>query len=223
VSKATKSDDAEVNVRNWDVELVKEIGVPLTEAAANAAVVLRNWFLRCWKQRQTRSFFSWLHQQKEYQGIGLDLLDYVVGISQLYNPQSGDDEAPSGCHYQWSERGRAVYYAWWEDRDGRHYKDVERARDALTRTSNSGWWEWLDGSALSHWKWPGWYQTVIRDGLLVWFFRDATKPWTRPQQPGRSRAEHEQINGKLGKVRDRRYIVRGPTTYRWSTTGRVRD
>jgi hypothetical protein len=211
VSKATKSNDAEVNVSNWDEELVKELVVALTEEAENAAVALRNWFLRCWKRRQTRSFFSWLHQRKEYQGVGLDSMDYVVGIAQLYNPQSGEDEEPSGCHYHWAERSRAVYCAWWEDRDWRHYKDLERARDTLTRTSNSTWWEWLDGSAPSHRKWPGWYQAVIRDGLPVWF-REAPKPWTRPQQPGRSQAEHEQIKGKLGKVRDRRYIAGGDVT-----------
>jgi hypothetical protein len=101
-----------------------------------------------------------------------------------------------------------MYCAWWEDRDARHYKDLERARDAIGRLSNSDWWEWTDGSAPAHWKWPEWHRETIRDGLPVWF-KEAPKQWTRPQAAGKTRAEHEQMKEKLGKVRDRRHVTGG--------------
>jgi hypothetical protein len=91
-TKATKADDAAVAVEEWDERLVEGLGLELNEKRARAAGVLRACRLRCWKRRQTRGFFSWLHQRPEYQAVGLDSMDYVVGLAQLYNPQSGDQE-----------------------------------------------------------------------------------------------------------------------------------
>jgi hypothetical protein len=166
-TKATMADDAAVAVEEWDERLVQGLGLELNEKRAIAAGVLRDWRLRCWKRRQTRGFFSWLHQRPEYQAVGLDSMDYVVGLAQLYNPQSGDQEEDPSPQYRWAIQGQAVYCAWWEDRDARHYKDFERARDAIGRFSNNDWWEWTDGSAPAHWKWPEWYRETIRDGLPV--------------------------------------------------------
>jgi hypothetical protein len=126
-TKATKADDAAAAVEEWDERLVEGLGLELNEKRARAAGVLRAWRLRCWKRRQTRGFFSWLHQRPEYQAVGLDSMDYVVGLAQLYNPQSGDQEEDPSPQYRWAIQGRAVYCAWWEDRDARHYKDFERA------------------------------------------------------------------------------------------------
>ena len=132
------------------------------------------------------------------------------------------------CKYQWADRGRAVYCAWWEERDARHYKDLERARDAIRRLSNSDWWDWSDGSAPAHWKWPEWYQEIIRDGLPIWF-KEAPRQWRRPQSAGKNKVEHAQMREKLDKVRNRRYVQggtvhsltsflrcqRAQTTYEW--------
>jgi hypothetical protein len=177
-TKATKADEAEADVREWDLRLVA--GFPRFGAElqhGEAAVVLRSFILRAWKRRQTQGFFSWLHQQPEYQSVGLDLMGYIVEPEQLCNPQCGDDSGQLHCQYRWAQMGRAVYCSWWEDRDGRHFKDLARARDAITRLANSEWWEWSDGSAPAHWRWPKWFRETIQDGLPVWF-KEAPKQWT---------------------------------------------
>jgi hypothetical protein len=60
-TKATKADDAAVAVEEWDERLVQGLGLELNEKRARAAGVLQDWRLRCWKRRQTRGCFSWLH------------------------------------------------------------------------------------------------------------------------------------------------------------------
>ena len=150
-SKATKADDAGVAVEEWDARLMKGLGLPLNEKTAWAATILRSLSLKLWKRGQTRGFFSWLHQRPEYQPVGLDTMEHVVGLAQMSNPQSGEAREPLQ-RYQWAVQGRAVYCSWWEDRDARHYKDLGRARDAIFRLANSDWWEWTDGSAPAHWN-----------------------------------------------------------------------
>jgi hypothetical protein len=74
--------------------------------------------------------------------------------------------------------------------------------------ANSNWWEWPDGSAPAHWKWPEWYQEIIQDGLPIWF-KEALKEWTRSQLAGGTPAEHDQMRVNLGKVYNRGYVTEG--------------
>jgi hypothetical protein len=129
----------------------------------------------------------------------------VVGLSQVVNPQ----EAEAGPVYSWTPLGRAIYVDWWKDWFKSMRKNVLAGRDALERLANTSWWDWEDGLRPLHWKWPRWYMEVIRDGLPVWF-RKAPQQWRRPQLPGKTRAEHEAMVRKIGKVRKRRYISTGP-------------
>jgi hypothetical protein len=197
--KATKSDDARVRVEMWDNELGKVMGVEEGEALTQAAETIRVFCLRWWRRRVTRSFFCWLHQTKEYQGVGLDDMAYVVEKVQLNTP--GEQERI----YRWSPLGRAVYCDWWSERDARHFKDLRSAQEVVERSTRATWFEWSDGSTPVHWRWPAWYQPVARDGLPVWF-REAPKQWRRPQPPGATEQIHERMKEKLSKVRDRRYV-----------------
>ena len=201
--KATKSDDARVQVEQWDKELGGVMNVDEGEKLTRAAVVIRVFCLRWWKRRLTQSFFCWLHQKSDYQRVGLDDMAHVIEQVQVNTPGTLPKE------YRWASMGRAVYCDWWSSRDARHYKDLRAARAVVERSSRASWFEWEDGSTPVHWKWPEWYQPVARDGLPVWF-KEAPKQWTRPQPRGATHAIHEQMKVKLSKVRDRRYVV-GPT------------
>jgi len=110
--------------------------------------------------------------------------------------------------YEWTPFGLASYVDWWNDRSRRHQKDLAAARDVIARLTRSSFWEWNDGSRPAHWKWPQWYQEVIRDGLRIWF-KEAPRYWRRPQAPGKTKVEHGLMRKKLSKVRDRRYLVAG--------------
>jgi hypothetical protein len=202
--KATKSDDSEVKVRKWNSRLARMLGLLLTPRMESSMDVLRGFFLRRHKRRMTQSFLGWLHSQPKYKpcGIGMNL---VVQLSTVVEPKDAD----GGPVYDWARLGRAVYVDWWQDRFKALRKNILAGRDALERLANTSWWDWEDGSRPLHWRWPKWYLEVIRDGLPVWF-KSAPKQWRRPQPPGKTKAEHEAMVKKIGKVRKRRYIEKGP-------------
>lgn len=198
--KATKGDDAEVDVKKWNRRLCKKGGYVLTPEVRRAVEVLRNWLHRLHVRRTTRSFFGWLHQLPNYQPCG-------VGMSTVVEPALVKNEEGSVV-YDWTNLGRAIYVDWFSSRTRRHSKDLGAGRDAIQRIAKASWWEWCDGSRPLHWKWPKWYREVIRDGLKVWF-KETPKFWRRPQAPGKNKMEHESMKRKLGKVRDRRYLIPG--------------
>jgi hypothetical protein len=202
--KATKSDNAEVKVRKWNARLARKLKRRLTPEMEAGMDVLRGFFLRRHKRRMTQSFLGWLHSQPKYRpcGIGMSL---VVGLAPVVNPREAGPEAV----YEWKELGRAIYVDWWNVRFKTLRKNILAGRDALERLSNTTWWDWEDGSRPLHWRWPRWYLEVIRDGLPVWFW-EAPKQWRRPQPPGKTKAEHDAMVRKIGKVQDRRYILKGP-------------
>jgi hypothetical protein len=166
--KATKSDDARVKVEMWDAGLGEAMDIAASEELTQAAEAIRSFCLRWWRRRLTRSFFCWLHQLPEYQGVGLDDMSHVVEKVQENTP--GREEKI----YRWAPVGRAIYCDWWSERDDRHFKNLKSARDVVERSSRATWFEWTDGSTPVYWKWPAWYQPVARDGLPVWF-REAPK------------------------------------------------
>jgi hypothetical protein len=197
--KATKADDARVPVEQWDSELAEVMQVEEGEALTQAAEAIRTFCLKWWRRRLTRSFFCWLHQSPEYQGVGLDDLSHVVEKVQANTPGSQERTC------RWAPLGRAVYCDWWSERDARHFKDLKSAREVVERSSRASWFEWEDGSTPVHWKWPTWCQPVARDGLPVWF-KESPKQWRRPQRPGASAQVHDLMKSKLSKVRERRCI-----------------
>jgi hypothetical protein len=59
-----------------------------------------------------------------------------------------------------------------------------------------------------HWEWPKWYEMMIQFALPV-RFKEAPKQWRRPQGPGKSKAEYEQMVAQLKKVREGCYVEPG--------------
>lgn len=63
--------------------------------------------------------------------------------------------------------------------------DLVPGIDVVARAANASWFEWDDGSQPFHWRWPKFYQQVIRDGLKV-HFRSKTPAFKRPQAGNKS-------------------------------------
>lgn len=85
---------------------------------------------------------------------------------------------------------------------------MEPARDAIARAAKTSWWGWDSGSRPFHWRWPSFYQEVIRDGLKVHF--QGTPPKYRKQQRDMSdKGMKLQVIKKLLKARQRGYIAPG--------------
>jgi hypothetical protein len=179
--KATKNDDARVNQSRWNLRVLGGLSDPPSPGPEvdRACNTLRCVFGAWHKRRNTQSFFCWLHQQTNYRQVGIGI-SHIVCLTQVVNPQ--DAYRCSHDVYDSSERGHAVYTAWWVQRSKAHHKDLEAARDAISRVSESDYFDWKAGSRCAHWEWPQWYAHTIRDGLPVWWY-EAPKQWRRPQDP----------------------------------------
>ena len=110
--------------------------------------------------------------------------------------------------YKWKKGGLEIYCAAWRKRILLSHSEWMKGSDALVRALRSSWWEWEDGSAPFYWRWPAWYQPFIRDGIGFPFCRSPPKYMT-PQKPIVDEDRKKLVVAKLGKVLDRRYLVKG--------------
>jgi hypothetical protein len=88
------------------------------------------------------------------------------------------------------------------------YEDILPASDAIARSSNSTWWNWDDGSTPFHWRWLSHSQTVIRDGLKV-YFQQRPLRYRKAQRDVSDKDVKKKIVEKLAKVQRRGYIAPG--------------
>jgi hypothetical protein len=154
--KATKGDDAQVQVEQWNLQVIKGMRKKLTlDEVKEAHEALRRFGGTIHKKRVTQGFFSWLHQKPKYQQVGVGEI-HTVRLAGIMNPQDAADGLE--VIYEWSDHGRAVYMAWWEQRSRNHGKYLVAARDVIGRIADADWFEWSAGSWCVHWKWPVWYQ-----------------------------------------------------------------
>jgi hypothetical protein len=109
----------------------------------------------------------------------------------------------------WADDGGEINYRrWWKNRFLSTAKDYVPAGDAIRRAADSSWWNWDQGSRLFHWRWPEFYQEVIRDGLRV-HFQDAPPAYRKSQRDISDEVVKAQVIAKLLKVRERGYISPG--------------
>jgi hypothetical protein len=108
----------------------------------------------------------------------------------------------------WTTKGKESYRGWWKQRFLITHQDIVPARDAIWRAAEASWWSWECGSRPFHWRWPDFYQEVIRDGLKV-HFQEAPPKYKRSQRDMTDDAMKLQVIKKLMKARERGYIAPG--------------
>jgi hypothetical protein len=115
--------------------------------------------------------------------------------------------------YHWSSKGRVAYRAQWRflrsSADG--LATMKSGWDAIRRSSNASWFEWLEGSAPFFWNWGVGYQRLIRDGQPH-YTTGPFQPFLKPQKAHRDPAKHELMRAKVVQVRKRGYILPGKIT-----------
>lgn len=190
--KATKRDGAQVDVKRWNREVFRSLGITGEARHVVALDCLRRWMLKWYKRHTTSTFFDWKRAGRKRGKNKKRLVEMVA--SQ---------------RFEWTENGKSSYQQWHRASFNGRKKETAAARDAIGRIANSTWWEWKDGSRCLHWRWPEWYQETIRDGLKVWIKKKNPKKWLRPQKAGKTKQEHEKMKAKLQLVRDRRYVDAG--------------
>jgi hypothetical protein len=82
------------------------------------------------------------------------------------------------------------------------------ARECIQKTSNASWWTWDQGSRPLFWRWPIDYQSVVRDGVKVWFRGPGVFYKTKQKNPG-SGEIIEMVSKKLETIRNKGYIEEG--------------
>jgi hypothetical protein len=82
------------------------------------------------------------------------------------------------------------------------------ARDAIWRAAKTSWWGWECGSRPFHWRWPKFYEEIIRDGLKL-HFKETPPRYKRSQQDIPENRMKLQFVKKLMKARERGYIALG--------------
>jgi hypothetical protein len=108
-----------------------------------------------------------------------------------------------GCMaFAWSKKGQATYRAQWlfirSMPDG--LATVRAGHDALRRSSNASWFEWLEGSAPFFWNWGVQYQRGLQDGQPH-YVTGPSPHFMQPQKGHKNPAKHELIWAKVVQVR----------------------
>jgi hypothetical protein len=182
----------------WEEHLLEGIETRKWDAAELTKVRrvsrwLRTKMLSWWKRNVTLSYIQWAETKYELTDVK-SKVDWV-----LWN----------GEGYVWTNaESRGEYIGWWKQRLLIAHQDSVPAGDAISRAAKTSWWGWEAGSCPFHWRWPPFYQEVIRDGLKVHFQEPPTK-YRRSQQDIDDAAIKLQVIKKLMKVRERGYIAPG--------------
>jgi len=87
---------------------------------------------------------------------------------------------------------------------------VEAGHDAVRRSANASWFEWLEGPAPLFWNWPERYQREVRDGQPHFMTGiPPCPPFLQAQSKHKDPTKHELMRAKVVKVRKLDYISTG--------------
>jgi hypothetical protein len=203
--KAVKSDDAAVPEYLWEDNLLEGIKDQAWDdtklvKVRRVATWLRSKMLRWWKRQVTTSYIAWAK-------VKYSLADVEEKVEWIERDASCKFSW-SKASYSWFKEGKGDYRAWWKRRFLVTHQDKEPARDAIWRAAETSWWGWDLGSRPFHWRWPSFYQEVIRDGLKV-HFQDTPPKYRKSQRDMSDEAMKLQVIKKLLKARERGYIAPG--------------
>ena len=260
---ATKSDDAPVNVTDWDIWTVNNFEQPTTvyskgsnatkvmfkESSPSTALVcvpgtynpethgrlfdaLRALLIR----RARRNAFKGLVKYLRLKYGSAKVCEEVTyapressGSKEVCSNASGRRlSRDTGRMIAFGPSGKRTYWvhSWVQHkrtskipskkrrRDGvclavELYKDLVVGTDALKRLAFASWWSWDIGSTLFYWRWPKRYQKSIRDGTKLFVKREQLPRYFKRQMWPSDPKQKEQMAAKIGKVRDRGYILPG--------------
>jgi hypothetical protein len=171
--------------------------------------LLRARMLRWWKKRVTTSYLVWL--KEEHPPLWRKGASVIEGRVDAFEDVGGKAECwwrHRKDGYPWKLGGKQEYQKWWRYRFTESPMDWWSGRDAITCAAQTSWWSWDDGSTPLYWRWPAWYQRVMRDGLKFHFQGDLPQ-YKRAQRDSKDPVEKGLVIQKLKKVRERRYIAGG--------------
>jgi hypothetical protein len=178
-------------------------GWEATTSGLSTLALFRSFALRWWRRQVLRGFLAW-------PGCNVRV---TKGCSpgQMVRPLLSTKEGEGVPLFAWATKGRASYKAQWTfihaSPDGQ--ATVRAGHDAIRRSAQASWFEWLEGSAPFFWNWSEAYQREVQDGQR--HFLTAPLPvFLKPQKRHRDAASHELMHKKVVQVRKRGYISSRP-------------
>jgi hypothetical protein len=164
----------------------------------------RVFALRYWKRRVVRGFHRWRQANLPWQAN-------LPTPAQFVKCWGGVVLGSGQSVYEWTSKGGSAYRAQWSllrgSEDG--LASVEAGHDAVRRSANASWFEWLEGSAPLFWNWPERYQREVRDGQPHFLTGIPGPPFLRAQSKHKEPTKHELMRAKVVKVRKLDYISSG--------------
>jgi hypothetical protein len=203
--KAVKSDNAKVPEYLWEAHLLEGCeGINQNGDVISQVRTVIDWLreqmLRWWKRKVTSSYVAWV--KSKYRLTENNIGDWFTHKWTRF--KTGQE----GTLYGWAEEGEREYKRWWKERFLATSQDYIPGSDAVSRAAKTSWWGWDAGSRPFHWRWPTFYQGVIRDGLEV-HFQSAPPKYRRAQRDIKDEDIKAKVIAKLKKVRERGYISPG--------------
>ena len=118
---------------------------------------------------------------------------------------------------------RKRMFSWWRKnltlecvqylrKEGWKKRDVEAARECVSRAGRSTFMEWADGSRLFFWRWPREFRDDARDGMKLWY-NSPTQRWFGTSTPADSLEAELKMRDKEEKLISRRYLEQGKGVY----------
>ena len=225
--KAAKNDDAKANENDWNLWCVDNFDTQVLKHGSEPVVctkgsysphhgrlldALRVLAHRRYRRNLVKSLLRHLHQEHSSG-------EKVVETVTWFDPNKGLEVKSSFKVSKWtktlnseerkkgkrSSKGRKGDK--WEVEN--LYKDWKVGSDAVRRGVNSTWWEWSDGSTLKFWRWPRCYMAAVRDGTKLFVDHNKLPRYRKPQIVTQDPTARQQVEKKINKVRQRRYIEQG--------------
>ena len=82
------------------------------------------------------------------------------------------------------------------------------ALECLSKVGHATWWSWDQGSRPLFWRWPKDYQSVVRDGVHLWYNGPQLR-WIQKQKSPGSKELVGIIHKKLENIREKGYVEGG--------------
>ena len=213
--KAAKSNDAKVDIQQWDRWSVESFR-PRNESPAMVCIPgsycdarhgrlfdsLRRLALRWYRRNTLRSLLLFLKKQH---GRGKEVVDEVDigGKPRQFR------------HSAWV-RLRYSFRSCSKFRSKKRNKTLDELRkdlivgaEVIWRATQASWWNWEAGSTITFWRWPSCYRVAVRDGTKAFIHRDRLPSYSKPQQLSKDPDTQERVKKKVNGVRARGYINPG--------------
>ncbi len=160
--------------------------------------------LRYWKRRVVRGYHRWRLTNLPRQAN-------LPTPAQFVQCRMGMVLGSVQLVYGWTDKGEKAYHTQWSllrgSEDG--LASVEAGHDAVCRSANASWFEWLEGSAPLFWNWPERYQREVRDRQPHFMTGKPGPPFLRAQSKHKDPAKHKLMRAKVVKVRKLDYTRPG--------------